>query len=455
MIVSMDNNIRLYIPANNISERIYVIDVLFKELLNVNYEVVTDKDQVESLVIQTCDKVFVFEDHFWNNYLEPNSYLSKENIPQGITKLSSFTALDIPIIYGKDKYLVEEERTLCGLDILASTFFMLSRWEEYVLGRKDTGKCNEEELLCVKAGYARVPIVHVYEEFLKSLLNEAGIEVNFCRKFTIKTTHDVDRCYLTGWGELFGNAKYIYVNGNKQLAWKIVKDYIWLKTHFKNPFDTYEFFMDCAEQLGIKDEFYFKCCEANETGKTYQIGDKEVQRFIKCIKNRKHIIGFHPSENTYANPSQFAKEVERFINGTQSTSLTGRNHMLLITAATFRDWEKAQAEYVSNYGYQSRNGFRCGIAVPFSVFDFEKRKKMNIKEIPFEIMDTVMLRCKPNLKESIDDIKGIVEIVSNHCGILCTNWHSNVYNMRAMVSYKQVYLSMIDYIRKELTTISI
>lgn len=416
----------------------------------MDYDVVEEKDQVESLLILAGDKVFAFEDHFWKNHLAPNSYLSKENIPLRITNLSSFAALNIPIIYGEDRFLVEEDRTLCGLDVLASTFFMLTRWEEYVLGRKDTGRCNEEDLLCVKAGYARIPIVHVYEEFLKYLLNEAGIEVRYNRKFTIKTTHDVDRCYLTGWGELLGNAKRIYAKGNKQQAWKIVKDFIWFKTHVKNPFDTYEFFMDCAEKIGIKDEFYFKCCEANETGKTYQIGDKEVQRFIKHIKKRNHNIGFHPSESTFANHSQFLKEVKRLNHRVQPTSFIGRNHMLLITPATFRDWEMAHAKYVSNYGYQTINGFRCGIAVPFKIFDFEQRRMLSLTEIPFEVMDTVMLRNKPSFDKALSDIIDIIRIVKEYNGTFCTNWHTNVYNMRAMIDYKRVYPKMIEYVREQM-----
>lgn len=448
MIESMVNSIRLHIPSNNVPERLYAIEVLFKELLCMDYDVVEEKDQIESLLIQAGDKVFAFEDHFWNNHLAPNSYLSKENIPHSITNLSSFKALNIPIIYGEDKFLVEKKRTLCGLDILASTFFMLTRWEEYVLGRKDSGKCKEDDLLCVKEGYARAPVVHVYEEFLKYLLNKAEIKVKCNREFKIKTTHDVDRCYLTGWGELLGNAKRIYAKGNKQLAWKIVKDYIWLKTHFKNPFDTYEFFMDCAEQIGIKDEFYFKCCDVNEIGTTYQIGDKEVQRFIKCIKKRNHNIGFHPSESTYANHSQFVKEVERLIQGAQLTSLIGRNHMLLITPATFRDWEMAHAKYVSNYGYQARNGFRCGIAVPFKIFDFEQRRMSSLTEIPFEVMDTVMLRNKPSFDDALSDIIDIIRIVKEYKGTLCTNWHTNVYNMRAMQKYLKIYPALINYVNK-------
>lgn len=446
----MVNSIILHIPANNVPERLYAIEVLFKELLNMDYNVVEEKDQAESLVIQAGDKVIAFEDHFWRHHLEPNSYLSKTNIPHCIINLSSFAALEIPIIYGEDKYLVEEKRTLCGLDILASTFFMLTRWEEYVLGRKDTGKCKEDDLLCVKAGYARVPVVHVYEEFLKYLLNKADIEVKCNRKFAIKTTHDVDRCYLTGWRELFDNARRVYARGNKPQAWKIVKDYIWFKIHFRNPFDTYGFFMDYAEQIGIKDEFYFKCCEANELGTTYQIEDEEVQRFIKCIKKREHNIGFHPSESTFLSHSQFAREVEKLILGAQPTSLIGRNHMLLITPSTYRDWEMAHTDFVSNYGFQARNGFRCGIAVPFTIFDFEQRRMLNLLEIPFEVMDTVMLRNKPSFDEALSDIFDIIRIVKEYKGTLCTNWHTNVYNMRAMIGYKQVYPKMIEYVREQM-----
>ena len=444
----MDQIVRIYIPDNNVPERLYAIKVLFEELLGVDYEVSLESAQRESLVMEVNNTFVAFEDHFFGQFPDPNSYLGEKNIPEVITTLSSFKEFVIPIIYGVDRFNIENDKVVCGLDIIASTFFMLTRWEEYVIGRKETGKCNEEDLLCVKTGYDRVPIVHIYECFLRHIFEEAGMAVECNRSFAIKTTHDVDRCYLTGWRELLCNARRIYFNGNKALARKIIKDYIWFKTRFKNPFDTYDFFMDCAEQIGIKDEFYFKCCAGNESGKTYEISDKIVQDFINHIKVRKHRIGFHPSESTFANTEQFAKEKERLFESTTPMSLIGRNHMLLITPTVYRDWEGASAEYVSNYGYQARNGFRCGIAVAFSYYDFENRQVLNVKEVPFEIMDTVMLRKQPAVEIAIEDIKEIVDIVKLHNGMLCTNWHSNVYNMRAMVSYKPVYSRMIEYVKE-------
>lgn len=440
------NDLYIYIPNNNCFERKYAVDILFGKLLNLNYVIFDKTEQESSLVIEFQGRKVLFEDHFFNKYVEPKSYLSKHNLPHTIIRLSSFDIINIPIIYGIDTYNEENGQINCGLDIIASTFFMLTRWEEYVLGRKETGKCKEENLLCVKCGYDMVPIVHCYEDFLVYLLRRIGVAINVNRSFAPKITHDVDRCYLTGWGELFKNVTRIYKEGEKKRAWKIVKDYTRYKIYYDNPFDTFSFYMGYAERIGVKDEFYFKCCDNEEPGKSYTIKDNIVQGFISSIKARGHIIGFHPSENTFENSLQFNTEIKRLNSVVELSTVFGRNHALLVAPSTCRDWDNVHADMISNYGYQYRNGFRCGIAVPFHVFDIEQRVILNVKEIPFEIMDSVMLRTQPSFDDAFENIKEIIQIVKRYNGMLCINWHTDAYNIKGMKKYRSLYPKIIEYI---------
>ena len=444
------NKLNIFIPNNNYPERKYVVDFLFGELLQLSYIIIVKSEQKSSLVIEFQDRKVLFEDHFFNKHIEPKSYLSLNNLPQKITHLSSFLDIKIPIIYGTDTYSEENEQIKCGLDIIASSFFMLTRWEEYVLGRKENGKCNEEELLCVKCGYERIPIVHCYEDFLIFLLRRIGVKTNVNRSFEIKNTHDVDRCYLTGWWELFKNVTRIYKDGGKKRAWKILKDYTRYKIHYDNPFDTFSFYMNYADTIGVKDEFYFKCCDDKEPGKSYTIKDGIVQGFISLIKARGHIIGFHPSENTFENSLQFNTEIIRLKSVTELSTVSGRNHALLVAPNTYRDWDNVHADFVSNYGYQYRNGFRCGIAIPFRVFDIEQRTILDVNEIPFEIMDSVLLRTQPSFDDAFENIKEIIQIVKRHNGLLCINWHTDAYNVKQMEKYRPLYPKIIEYIGKQI-----
>ena len=69
----------------------------------------------------------------------------------------------IPGLYGENKMIFEEDYIYCGLDIFASSFFMLTRWEELFLPRDRFGRCDESEMFVVKHRLYTRPIVNEYQ----------------------------------------------------------------------------------------------------------------------------------------------------------------------------------------------------------------------------------------------------------------------------------------------------
>lgn len=440
----IDNKLRIIIPSNNINERVYTCNVLFGELLCIDFEIKVAED-AQNTIIEGGEKKIVIEDHFFDNYPGELSYLKKDNIPLDKGTFHSPNEIEIPIIFGTDNLILGEDEVICGLDIIASTFFMLSRWEEFVQGRQETGKCDEQLLFAVRNNLCSVPLVHLYEELLKKLIAGTGIHVNNKREFTVKPTHDVDRCYLTSWGELLSNVRKIYKAGNKKKARKLLSDFVWYKIHEPDPFNTFALFCSYADSIGVKDSFYFKCCEEKERGYTYSVDEDRVKSELNIPKEMGHAIGFHPSESTFNNTDQFKVELERLKSVTGITSVCGRNHGLFCNTTTYRQWEEAGAEYVSNYGYQHRFGFRCGISVPFPLFDVFNRRQLQLYELPFILMDTVMYRNHPSVDTVKNEIKGVINDVKTYNGVLCTNWHTNVFNMLDMCKYREIYKFIFDY----------
>lgn len=128
--------IRIICPSNNIPERRYAIEILFNDLLgcDLSADDIQFDAQTVNYTIQVNGKELVVEDHFFQKYPEPLSYLNAEHLP---SSLSYFHAKgqEIPIIYGVDKYEESANIITIGLDIFASAFFMLTRWEESMYGR--------------------------------------------------------------------------------------------------------------------------------------------------------------------------------------------------------------------------------------------------------------------------------------------------------------------------------
>lgn len=443
------NKIVVTCPNNNIPERKYIITLILQKYIS-GLELEIKFADVSDYILSFGEKKIVIEDHFFNKYPKDLEYLHVKNIPSHVEKLFVSSEMYFPIIYGRDKYEVTETLIICGLDIFASSFFMLTRWEEEVLGRADIGKCDEEGLFVVKNNLYKKPIVNEYIEFLVKLLNMIGLNVAFKNKFQVILTHDVDRCYLTSWKEMFSNVKNKWKSGTKQNAITLLFDFIYYKLFDPYPFNTFEDFLTVSRSLNIKEEFYFKALIPDERGFTYSLNDDKVKKILRfLLTNERVILGFHPSESTFNDSSRFALECARFFTAVKSIKSNfyfGRNHGLFTNVEMIRYWEKNGFNRISNYGFQKRNGFRCGICFPFNYFDVYKRSVMDLEEIPFVAMDTVWLRNLPSRKQAFNDVINIIDEIKKYNGIFCINWHSNVFRMRKMIKYRNVYKKILRYV---------
>lgn len=194
--------IRVICPNNNVPERRYAVEVIFNDLLDCGLTTsdIQFDSQAENYTVQVGDKQIVVEDHFFQKYPEPLSYLKEGSLPSKLAYLHA-KGMEMPIIYGVDKYEETENAVTIGLDIFASTFFMLTRWEESMYGRDEKGDCSEKLLFTVKENIYQRPIVHEYESLLKGILKEWGIGIQE-RKYCVVMSHDVDGLVPPSWQKI-------------------------------------------------------------------------------------------------------------------------------------------------------------------------------------------------------------------------------------------------------------
>ena len=188
--------IKVKIPDNFISERSYIIEILFKEFLGLNYNIEIVENIQEYQILLPNNKILIIEDDFFSKFKDGHEYLNLKNIPDFITwGNNKFTfESDIPIIYGNEKIIVENNKITCSIDIFASSFFMLTRWEEFVIKEKDEyNRFPEKKSLAIKAMFYKRPIVNEYCEMLWKMLMQLGYKAKrIDRKYKTIITHDVD-----------------------------------------------------------------------------------------------------------------------------------------------------------------------------------------------------------------------------------------------------------------------
>ena len=423
--------LRFNIPKDNINERKYIISVLL-DFLGLKYEISFSNVSSYQLLLENGNEI-IFEDHFFSKHPKPLSYLHDANIPQSVSfvKNDFIPENDIPVIYGNDKLEVSENKIICGIDIFASSFFMLSRWEEYVNRKRDAhDRFPFEESLAYRNGFLQRPVVNEYVEMLWNMLVHLGIkEKRKSRKLNLLLSHDVDVALKY----------YSLRNGAKELAAdlfkkKSLKSFFYhlsnkIKTHLtlrKDDYDTYDFLMSFSEKTGVKSYFFFMTGGKNSYDAKYRLNDKRIKDIVARIQGRGHNIGLHPSYDAYKNLELLSKEkdiLEQYVGKVTC----GRNHFLRFEVPyAWQIWNDSGMEWDSTMGYAGKNGFRCGVCFEYNVFNVLTREKLNLKEKPLIIMDTTYWVYVNKSEDEIEkDLKSLISATAKYNGECVVLWHNS------------------------------
>lgn len=448
--------IRIICHNDNVEERKYVINILFHTLLEMPcdaYEIVFVNPPT-SYIIELNNHRVIIEDHFFKRFQTPLSYFHEQNIP---TRLKFFHALgrEIPIIYGEDIFEKKDGTILIGLDIFASTFFMLTRWEESLMGREENGDCDETMLFTVKNDISKRPIVDEYGALLRSVLQvDNDIHFNKHRVFDVILTHDVDAMLTPTWKQLsrciIKRGGLFKVTYNKSLTLLNTLRY---KFTYSNEYSQFRLYTNLAEQSNICEWFYFKACKTGEKEASYSYLDKRTIRVVSLLKRRKNskcVLGFHPSQFTLNNPLQWEQELKRIEEMLLQPIEIGRNHHLLYNHDMQLCWESLSGRErdckISNCTFHNRIGFRSGITGPYQLFDIFQRRPLKVIEYPCQIMDTAIISHKyQSESEAWNDIVRIVDEVRKYKGVLVLTWHILIRDPQLLKQYYNLCENTIKY----------
>lgn len=446
-------------PNNNIPERTYIIKLLLNELLG--YEVTQNEIYFDNSVkdyILCCDeKKVIIEDHFFNKYPQPFSYIRKNNLPNSLEHFHGL-GLNIPIIYGVDKFETKDDCVTIGLDVFASSFFMLTRWEESLYGREEKGDCDENELFCVKHHVHTRPIVHEYEKLLRQLLTGSLIAD---REYKVVLTHDVDAINTPTWAQIIKcvirNKRINSLTYNSTLS---RKDVLLYKSRFPDVYSQTKLYVELSKKYHVPEWFYLKVCSKGERGYTYDYRHQRTKDYVNKLSSEHGgdiVLGFHPSQLTFNNTEQWKIEVARINSLLNHQPGIGRNHHLLYNCETLRNWSKLNEHTlentvsISNCVFHKHIGFRSGIAVPYPVFDIIERRQLNLLEYPCVIMDTALIQSDYiNGYDAWDEITKVINEVKNNNGILVLTWHILIRELSLFDEYFQLCENTINYATKQI-----
>jgi len=441
--------IKIQIPNNNIPERKYIIDVLFSEFLGIEYTV--ENTEVRNYKITFENKTIEIKDAFFNNSPKDLSYLKIENIPDKVSFTENkFTSeANIPVLYGNADFDVSKDTIFCGIDIFASSFFMLTRWEEYVIVKKDKhDRVYDNFQLSIKSNFNERPIVNEYIEMLRNMFAYLGLKIENKHKYNPVITHDIDffaryYCFSKVFKAIGGD---IFKRNSIKQAFYTFRTYIKIKKgKDKDPYDTFDYLMDLSEKAGLKSHFYFIPAMLGEADAEYNITDEEVVKTIKQIMSRGHIVGIHGAYRSYKDEDFFREELKRFPENINFEE--GRQHYLRFSnPETWQMYDNVGIKNDSTLGFVENIGFRTGTCYKYSVFNILGRKKLKLKEQPLIFMEQAAVKKYSDKEVFFDKFVDLAEKVKKYKGDFVILWHNNNFNIPEWQYFKEIYERIISKI---------
>ncbi len=432
------------IPSKFTPEIKYTFEILINEFLGQSCDFVLQADNQDFHISGNGIKTLIIKNVFFNHYLEPTGYLSSTALPRSIVYWSDTSLFldQLPILYGQGR--LEESTTDFTLyaDIIASSYFMLSRWEELVDDSKDIHqRSTATSSIAYQYHFLDRPIVNEYADLLWTLLCKAGYtEKRKTRTFECVVSHDIDQQYQ--WPDNLTSIKHLAGDLIKRrdlsLFSKNLKTYI-QTTWFKHPdpFDHHLQLLDLADEHGVRACFNFIVSQSSSFDQGLSPDDPRMLKLIRLIENRGHEIGFHPGYGSYLDGQNFEQELAVLQNLTQQKIQGGRQHYLRFkTPYTWRLWEQAGMLWESSLGYSDRPGFRCGSCYSYTVFDCLDRKKLKLKEKPLILMDASLIYYMTDW--SLDEMQKLRAHCQKHEGEWTTIWHNDLVSHPKLAEFESL-----------------
>lgn len=434
-------HLRLLSSPHFSSAKTWITGVLLQDLLGISVEM-NFQEGTEGYVLELPNgRQVILEDHFFRLNQE-SDFLSTAQLPETPIRLSPpfESKEEVVALYGRPHLEIGEQRIRCGLDLWASAFFMLSRWEEY--GKEQHGRFPAASAFVVRHELLRRPLVHEYAALLRDFLAASGLTVPYPRQAArLHLSCDVDHPRL--WRRPADRLRTLA--GSMLRRFNPAELGYWLTGPVwgqKDPFDVFDEWMRTAAAGNLQWHFNFLAGRAAAPDCDYDLDDPFVRDLFRRIHDGGHEIGFHPSRAAATDARQFEKELVTLRAYAPGPVLSGRQHYLHFkTPDTWRLWADAGMQWDSSLGYAEQEGFRCGMAQSFPVFDCERQQVLPIREKPLIAMDVTLAkyrRLQPG--RAFESLQQLGVETKKHGGEMVLLWHNSSWNTYFWAPWKEVLL---------------
>lgn len=430
----------VYVPR--LTNRLgYTLNVLLKHLLHTDFSITTD----EEFFLRHGDAKFCYGPRRIGDSLHVKSCgllfetSIEEQEPRPFRRDGQWMLFPV---YGRGLEL--------PFDLLAATFYMVSRYEEYLPHREDEhGRFATPEHLAVQAGFKDEPVVDQWACLLKRLIEEHYPDYVFPpRSYRFVQTVDIDAAWRYRHKgvlrTLAGTLRDMVVRRDMDEVRRRCRV---LAGREVDPYDSFDYIIAQRQRApGSYLLFFCLLADYGQYDKPANYLNPHTRELLQHLGDHAK-IGIHPGYGALEHPHTVDTETKRLEAILHRTIVRSRYHFLrLQLPLSYRILQHTGIRHDYTMGYADDTGFRAGISVPFPFYDLERDHETELLLHPFCVMDTVLQRhLKLTPEEGLERYRTLIDSIRRVDGTYCCVVHNqNLCDLDGWQGWREVYEQMLD-----------
>ncbi|WP_422105753.1 polysaccharide deacetylase family protein [Winogradskyella sp.] len=338
------------------------------------------------------------------------------------------------------------ERSDLPFDIFAASFYLLSRYEEYLPHVKDDyGRFMAKESLAYKHRFLNQPIVDIWAYKLQAVLKQRFPDFVFSKRhYKVQPVIDVPMAfYFRKKGLLRTIGGTLGDIGRLRLR-QLYQRYSVLMGFKRDPYDTFKWIITKQKQSDFKFMVLFLIGDYSTYDKNNSTNKKEFVSLIKSIADYCD-VGLKASYFALDEVSVLKKEklkMESIIN----TELKAVRHSFskLNLPKSYRNLIELEINQDFTMGYIDTLGFRAGTCTPFQWYDLDYEVQTPLKINPYHCLDYALLKYESQLDKS-EHLQRLIEAIKAVNGTFVPIFHNYTFsNVDRWKGYRALFNLIIE-----------
>ncbi|MEM1001352.1 MAG: polysaccharide deacetylase family protein, partial [Bacteroidota bacterium] len=286
---------------------------------------------------------------------------------------------------GTKGFFATNDKSHLPFDIFAASFYLLSRYEEYLPHVNDEyGRFMASESLAKQENFLHQPVVDIWANKLKSVLEKKFPDFCFpAKQYSVIPVIDVPVAFYFKYQGLLRTFSGFFRDLVRFRFYQLYQRILVISGFRRDPYDSFRWIINRQNMVKDKFQFFFLIGDYSTYDHNISVNKKSFVSLIKSVGDY-CFVGLKASFFALEDMKILKKEKGRIESITNRDLRAVRNsYSKLNLPMTYRNLNDLEVREDYTMGYVNELGFRAGSCTPFQFYDLDYEIQTPLKVVPY------------------------------------------------------------------------